>query len=265
MGTYFADYHIHSKFSFDSKESIKNIYSRAVEAGLNEICMTEHFSLDEEDSSWGFLDFSKYEEEIYKYQSKKMNNIKVKVGLEIGEGHLQIEPINKYLKKKDIDFIIGSLHNINGLGLRRNILKYSIDKVYEDYFRELYILADKAEYDVIGHLDLIQRYAWDQYGKYEINRYIDLIESILKKVIERGKGIEINTSILKQRDDFMPKIDIVKRYKELGGEIITVGSDSHSSDRLGEGISLSYEFLRDIGFEYVSTFEKRNLVQKSIL
>lgn len=257
MRKYYGDYHLHSKFSFDSQESIEKIYIKAEEEGLKEICLTEHFSMNKNNVSYGFLDFQKYFEEINGYNSQKSESVKIKVGLEIGEGHLKINEIDEYLKDKKIDFIIGSIHRINDIGIVKYIEMNNIKKVYEDYFLELYKLADKGEYDVLGHMDLVQRYSWNEYDKYNYISYLDLIDNILKKVIDRGKGIEINTSILKKHNDFMPKFEIIKRYKDLGGEIITVGSDAHKCDRVGEGISLTYELLREVGFKYVTRYDKR--------
>lgn len=257
MNKYYGDYHLHSKFSFDSQESVENICKKAQEVGLNEICLTEHFSMNENNVSYGFLDFQKYIEEINKYNSLKSNDVEIKIGLEIGEGHLRINEIDEYLQGKKIDFIIGSVHRINDIGIMKYIEMHDIKKVYEDYFLELYKLSHIGEYDVLGHLDIVQRYSWEKYDKYNYISYLDLIDNILKRVIERGKGIEINTSILKKHNDFMPKFDIIKRYKELGGEIITVGSDAHKSDRVGEGITLTYELLREAGFKYVTRYDKR--------
>lgn len=257
MKKYYSDYHLHSKHSFDSQESIKNICTVAKEIGLSEICLTEHFSMNENNVSFGFLDFEKYLKEINEYNFQEKDQLKIKVGLEIGEGHLRIKEIDEYLKDKKVDFIIGSVHRINDIGLIKYIEMNDIKKVYEDYFLELYKLADIGEYDVLGHMDIVQRYAWGKYGRYDYLSFLDIIDNILKRTIERGKGIEINTSILEKHDDYMPKLEIVKRYKELGGQIITVGSDAHKCNRVGEGISLVYDFLREVGFEYVSRYDER--------
>ncbi|WP_315112514.1 histidinol-phosphatase HisJ family protein [Clostridium intestinale] len=254
----YNDYHLHSKFSFDSKEDIKNIILKAKDKHIKEICLTEHFSMIEGNFSYGFLDFEEYAQEISKYNSAN-NDMKIKLGLEIGEGHLRIKEIDDYLKGKPVDFIIGSLHRIDNIGVINHIEEKDIDEVYKSYFLEMYELADTSEYDVLGHMDLVQRYAWNKYSRYNYLDYLDLIDNLLKKVIEKGKGIEINTSILKTRNDFMPKLDIVKRYKELGGEIITVGSDAHSADRVGEGIEYVYEFLKEINFNYIATYDKRKV------
>ncbi|WP_238883725.1 histidinol-phosphatase HisJ family protein [Clostridium sp. YIM B02551] len=264
MKKYYGDYHLHSSFSPDSKEAIENIYNKAKESYLSEICLTEHISMNENDSSYGYLKYDDYIEEINKYNGQEGSVLPMKIGLEIGEGHKYIKEVEEYIKDKDIDFIIGSLHRIDTIGVIGYLEKYDLKKVYEDYFKELYEIADRSNYDVIGHIDLVQRYAWKKYGKYEYRNYVDLIDSILKRAIERGKGIEINTSILKNRKEYMPKLEIVRRYRELGGEIITVGSDAHSFDRVGEGISLVYELLKDSGFKYISRYDKRKCYFESL-
>lgn len=268
----YSDYHLHSKFSFDSKESIENILIKAKDMNIKEICLTEHFSMIEDNVSYGFLNFEEYAQEIYKFNSTQeiskynsiTNDVKIKIGLEIGEGHLRIKEIDEYLKGKPIDFIIGSIHRIDNITVTSHLEEKDVDEVYKKYFLEMYKLADTSEYDVLGHMDLVQRYAWNKYSRYNYLDYLDLIDNLLKKVIERGKGIEINTSILKKHNDFMPKLDIVKRYKELGGEIITVGSDAHSAERVGEGIRDVYEFLKDINFKYISTYDKRKYTPISL-
>ncbi|MDD7794216.1 histidinol-phosphatase HisJ family protein [Clostridium sp. 'White wine YQ'] len=257
MKKYFGDYHVHSSFSPDSKEAIENIFNKAKESLLSEICLTEHISMNENDSSYDYLKYNNYIEEVNKYNGQESSELSIKIGLEVGEGHRYIKEVGEYIKDKDIDFIIGSLHRIDDIGIIGYLEMYDIKKVYEDYFKELYEVADKSEYDVLGHLDLVQRYAWNKYGRYEYKNYEDLIDCILKRVIERGKGIEINTSILKNRKEYMPKSEIVRRYRELGGKIITVGSDAHSFERVGEGISIAYDFLKESGFKYISRYDKR--------
>jgi histidinol phosphate phosphatase HisJ family len=257
MKKYYGDYHLHSSFSPDSKEAIENIHNKAKENLLSEICLTEHISMSKDDSSYDYLKYDEYVKEINKYNGQAESEVSIKIGLEIGEGHRYIKEVDEYIKDKDIDFIIGSLHRIDDIGIIGCLEKYDVKKVYQDYFKELYEVADKSQYDVMGHLDLVQRYAWNKYGRYEYTNYADLIDCVLKRVIERGKGIEINTSILKNHKECMPKAEIVKRYRELGGEIITVGSDAHSFERVGDGISLAYEFLKESGFKYITRYDKR--------
>ncbi|TQQ85518.1 histidinol-phosphatase HisJ family protein [Peptacetobacter hominis] len=258
MEKYIADCHIHSGFSFDSNEKIENIAMAAKEKNLSEIYMTEHFSVLEEDPSYGYFDYNGYSDAIKKASEKY--GIKIKKGLEIGEGHRKKEDIDEFIKDKNFDFIIGSLHNLGSDTLRMTFRKHGYDAMYEMYFEELYKMVCTADFDVLGHLDLAQRYSWIEgvEKQYDISKYSDYIFETLKKIIDRGFGIEINTSFIKpDRNITLPRIEVIKMYKELGGEIITVGSDSHKFDRVGENIEKTYELLRECGFKYISSFKNR--------
>ena len=115
-----------------------------------------------------------------------------------------------------------------------------------------------GDFDVLGHLDIVQRYAFEAGGVYNFEDYKDYIYDILKIIISRGKGIEVNTSGLSNNLLF-PKLEILHMYKDLKGEILTVGSDAHTSNRVGEKISYAYDMLKDIGFNYVFTYDNRKM------
>jgi len=110
---------------------------------------------------------------------------------------------------------------------------------------------------VLGHLDIVQRYAFETGKVYDLEDYKDYIYDILKIIISRGKGIEINTSGLLSNNLLFPKLEILQMYKDLKGEILTVGSDAHSRNRVGEKISYVYDTLKNIGFKYVFTYDNR--------
>ena len=254
--TYLSDYHMHSKYSFDANQSIEEIILKAISMELNEICLTEHISFDPEDTSYKFFDFKDYGNEIQRLSQKYQGKINIKKGLEVGEYNLYKEDFDNYFKEHDLDFIIGSTHNLNGKGLRTNISENGVSSTYETYFKEILKLAQMGDFDVLGHLDLVQRYAFEAGGIYNFEDYKDYIYEILKIIISRGKGIEVNTSGLANNLLF-PKLEILHMYKDLKGEILTVGSDAHTSNRVGEKISCVYDILRDIGFKYIFTFDKR--------
>ncbi len=254
---YLSDYHMHSKFSFDAVQTIEEAVISAIKSGINEICMTEHISFDPDDSSYNYFDFNDYSNEIKSLSAKYKDKIKIKTGLEVGEYHLYKDDFDKYYKEHDLDFIIGSIHNIGKKGLRTNIRENGAHNTYINYFNEVLNLADCGDFDVLGHLDLVQRYAFDEHGIYDFNVYKDYIYDILKTLISKNKGIEVNTSGL-SKNLLFPKVEILKMYKDLGGQIITAGSDSHNSERVGENIERTYELLKNLGYKYVFTFEKRN-------
>ena len=255
---YLSDYHIHSKYSFDGNQTIEQIILKAISMELNEICLTEHISFDPKDSSYNFFDFKDYENEIQRLSSKYSGKINIKKGLEIGEYHLYKDDFDKYFKEHNLDFIIGSIHNLNGKGFRTNIAENGVTYTYKTYFKEILDFVQMGDFDVLGHLDLVQRYAFEYGGVYNFNDYKDYIYEILKVIISRGKGIEVNTSGLANNLLF-PKLEILHMYKDLKGEILTVGSDAHTSNRVGEKISYAYDMLKDIGFNYVFTYDNRKM------
>lgn len=255
---YLSDYHIHSTYSFDASQTIEDIVIKAISMNLNEICLTEHISFDPKDSSYNFFDFKDYESEIKKLSQKYCGKILIKQGLETGEYPLYKKDFDNHFKGHDIDFIIGSIHNLNGEGFRKNISENGVNYTYETYFKEILNYAEMGDFDILGHLDIVQRYAFKSGGIYNLDDYKDYIYAILKTIISRGKGIEVNTSGLSNNLLF-PKLEILQMYKDLNGEILTVGSDAHSSDRVGDGISYVYDLLKDIGFKYVFTFDKRKM------
>jgi histidinol-phosphatase (PHP family) len=255
---YLSDYHLHSKYSFDGNQTIEQIILKAISTEINEICLTEHISFDPKDKSYNFFDFKEYKNEIKKLSKKYAEKINIKIGLEIGEYHLYKEEFDKYFKEHNLDFIIGSIHNLNGLGLRTNILENGVKYTYETYFNEVLKFVQVGNFDVLGHLDIVQRYAYETGKVYNLEDYKDYIYDILKTIISRGKGIEVNTSGLSNNLLF-PKKEILQMYKDLKGEIITVGSDAHSRNRVGENISYIYDLLKDIGFKYVSTYNSREI------
>ncbi|MDR3597297.1 histidinol-phosphatase HisJ family protein [Clostridium sp.] len=255
---YLSDYHLHSKYSFDSNQTIEEIILKAISMELNEICLTEHISFDPTDSSYNFFNFNDYENEIRKLSEKYYKRINIKKGLEIGEYHLYKEDFDKYLQENNLDFVIGSVHNLNGKGLRVNISENGVNYTYETYFKELLKFVQIGDFDVLGHLDIVQRYAFNEGGIYNFEDYKDYIYDILKIIISRGKGIEINTSGLNNNLLF-PKLEILHMYKDLSGEILTVGSDAHTTNRVGEGINYTYELLKNVGFKYIFTYENRQM------
>lgn len=264
---YKVDYHHHSTFSFDGIDSLENICETAINNNLNEICFTEHFDVDPLDVSYGVLDYNKYHNCIEKCREKYKYQLIIKRGLEIGEPHLSsyIQNLNAALKSMDLDFIIGSVHNINSVKLRLTMPDKSPKKIYEDYFHEILAMIKISDIDVIGHLDLMKRYAFSEHGNYKFHEYQHIIKEILTIAIKRNIGIEINTSGLRNSvHEIYPKEEILYLYKKLGGEIITIGSDSHSCKDCFSFCDVGYQLLKDNGFKYIYTFSHREPIRYSL-
>ena len=260
------DYHIHSHNSFDSKESIASLCEAAIEKGINEICFTEHFSVKEGSKSNNFLNIKNYSDEIKHCREVFKDKLIIKAGLEICEPQENQEELALILDNIPFDFILGSIHNFDyNIGLNTYMSKNSKEESYRRYFQEVNNISISPHIDVVAHLDLMKRYAFNTHGNYDFEDYKCDIEEILKNMIDRGKGIEVNTSTLRSEVlETMPSVDILKLYYDLGGKIITIGSDSHRVEDVGEGIRESIEIIKSIGFKEIYTFENRNPITITI-
>lgn len=269
---YKADSHVHSSFSGDSMEKLENIIERAIETGMDEITITDHLDLEFPGEINIFeLDFKTYVETLKKLKKFYRNNIKIKIGIELG---LQPQLEGKYdeiFNCEDVDFIIGSFHCVKGMDVadRKFFEKYAKDEAHRIYFEEVLNTIDLSpKINVCGHLDFINRYGrsvYDDYKKINFEMHKELIDKILIKLIEKNIGIEINTSALRYGlRDFHPCRKILKRYKELGGKIITMGSDAHRALDIMRDFDKAREVLKEIGFEKFCVFEQRKAEYKEL-
>lgn len=255
------DYHTHTNFSTDGHSSMEEMISAASKKGIAEIAITDHYDPDYPESGWG-EEFSQidYTKKLGEYKEKYKNIIQVIKGIEVGIQHGEtlkkcVDTVNSY----DYDFIIGSFHCAEGyeLAVGGFFDDRSVEEATEAFYRYNYqCLSVYKDYDVLGHINVV-----DRYGSYipEYENLWDIIDEILKMVIYDGKGIEINTSSFRygMGEYTTPSQGILNRYKDLGGEIITVGSDAHRVKDLGYGIEWAYEKMRSVGFKYVTTYNQR--------
>ncbi|MGN1181818.1 MAG: histidinol-phosphatase HisJ family protein, partial [Faecalibacillus sp.] len=178
--------------------------------------------------------------------------------MEFGMQMHTIDKFQKLFQRYPFDFIILSVHQVEDKEFwTQDFQKGRTQQEYnERYYQEMLDLVQSyKDYSVLGHMDLIVRY--DKQGSYLFAKIKPMIEKILKVIIADGKGLEINTSYHRYGlSDMTPSRDILKLYKELGGQIITIGSDSHKKEHLGAYIEEAKEELKKMGFEYFCTFEK---------
>nr|WP_281350143.1 histidinol-phosphatase HisJ family protein [Alkalibaculum sporogenes] len=249
---------MHSNHSWDGQSTIDEMCQSAVNKGISEICFTEHLAVREGDPCYGHLQMEHYNNDITRLRNFYNNKLIIKKGLEIGEPHLLKEMILPFTTNQDIDFIIGSVHNLGVYDLTVYIEGKEQLESYKAYFEELLKCVSYGDMDVIGHFDLLKRYAFDINGQYHHSDYKDLIHEILKKAISRNIGLEINTSGFRSSSmEIFPSQTILNVYKELNGKILTVGSDSHSVSMIGNNIAPVYLMLKQIGFDAVYSYNKR--------
>ncbi len=255
----FYDYHIHSNFSADCKVDMEYTIKQAIQVGLKEICFTDHVDYEYTDGTISFeIDYKKYFEKLHLLSQKYENKISIKKGLEMGLQPHIVKKCSKDINSYPFDFVICSMHTADKKDLYNGDIFKEISQKqgYEKYYLDLLKVVENFDnYSVLGHLDIIRRY-----GNFERpldnSFFMPFIEEILKKVIQKGKGIEINTSGFRYHlNDFSPTVDVLKRYKELGGEIITTGSDSHVPETLAYKFDYVYDILNSLGFRYIAIFK----------
>ncbi len=259
-----SDCHLHCHFSSDSEASPESMIDNAVRLGLSHICFTDHNDYDypKEDGKTVFLlDLDAYLEKISVLKKIYKDKINVRIGVEQGlQPHL-CEQINNYDPAHRLDFIIGSTHLVDGSDpyypsfWEHHSPKESICTYFENIYKSICCCDN---FDVYGHLDYVVRYAPKKDADYQPADYTDLLDMILKKLIENGKGIEINTAGLRYGlKEANPCCFILKRYRELGGEILTTGSDAHKPQDMAFAFDIIVDLLKDCGFSYYTLFHQR--------
>lgn len=252
------DMHTHSNNSFDSKATIIEMCKNAIKNNVTDIAFTEHFSINSHKKTYGYMNFSKYRKDIEEARNLFFHKLNIYTGLEICEPHENPNELKSHLCNLDFDLVLGSVHNINNIGHRALCDKFDKYTVYNMYFEEVLKLVSIGDFDIAAHLDLMNRYAFNTLRNYNFYDYDHILKTILNKLIYRGIGIEINTSGLRNSlNDIHPKIEILKLYKSLGGEIITIGSDAHNPSDVGYSCKESLTLLKDLNYKYIFTFKNR--------
>lgn len=277
-----SDNHIHSYYSTDSEASMTDIIEEARNLGFESICFTDHmdFNFPSVTELPDFVfDMEKYISEISILDIEN-HNIHIKKGVELGLKEDAVDKCLELTKKYPLDFVIGSTHLVDNIDPYDD--EYWTDKTEKDaitryYETTLNNLSLGIDFDVYGHIDYIIRYTPkmkmlrskglndEKYTSQCLMPYLNIIEEILKKIINLGKGIEINTAGLKYGlCHTNPHEKILKLYHDLGGEIITVGSDAHEPKYLGYEFVEIPDILKACGFKYYTEFENRRPVMIKI-
>ena len=252
------DYHMHSTVSFDAKSPALDMAQAALKAGLKEICFTDHIDYEVGVEKQIMV----FDTAVYNaaYDNLDIPGLKIRRGMEFGLKPYNQAQLKQDLQRRHFDFVLGSVHHVDEL-----------DIYFEPYWRdktvkqavERYLLETLAcvkahdDYDVLGHLTYISKVSAHPAPKpvyYE--EYPELFDEILHTLARKGKGMEINSSGVDRCGDFLPMKRFFRRFQELGGEIVTIGSDAHDTTRVGQYAKEACEILKDV-FGYVCTFEDR--------
>ncbi|MBQ2823891.1 MAG: histidinol-phosphatase HisJ family protein [Oscillospiraceae bacterium] len=270
------DCHTHTQFSVDSEADINEMLEKACATGLAAYAVTDHAECNRwysaehyaDDPTYPYYnfgdDFENSVSSVTKLKEKYEGRLNLICGTEMGQATHNFEIAEKIISDSRLDFVIGSMHQ-----LPRTedfaFLDYgamSEDEIYalaERYFLEIHKLCQWGKFDVLGHLTYNLRYIKGNAGiDLDITRFDEVIAESLRLLAEKGRGIEINTSGYRQKyGDSFPSLKYVKLFRDLGGEIISVGSDAHTVEDLGKNVKDGAETALAAGFRHLCYFKER--------
>ena len=252
------DYHMHSSVSFDSTCPARDMAEAAAKQGLKEICFTDHWDYNSDPNAPP----TPFDPEAYSeaYDGLEYPDMHIRRGVEFGLTVWDTTELTALLQKRRFDFVIGSVHSVDGCDPYDKEFwdGKTVRQAYERYLEEiLRCVKVHSDFDVLGHLTYVCRSVHNPSSeplRYEDHR--ELCDEIMKELIAKGKGMEVNTSGVDQRGVLLPTADFMRRFRELGGEIVTVGSDAHTAERVGQHTDKALQMLKEI-FGYVCTFANR--------
>lgn len=260
------DYHVHSSYSGDTPSPDRAQVLAAVHFGLKELCFTDHLDIDYPDaydSERDFeLDIPAFLQDLNGLKREFGGVIGLKAGVEIGLQTHILNDLQKMLDGQPLDYILASQHVLKGFNYdmrgREGWKHYTKDYVFRQYILQLTECLRKFEgYNCIGHLTYYSRYCpYDD----KMMHYADAaheLDELFRLIIPQGKGLEVNTSVYRRFGFMVPDYDILKRFKQLGGEIVVTGSDAHLPNFVGANFREACNMLSSAGFKYVCTFKNQ--------
>lgn len=268
-GVRLIDMHVHSDNSPDGAHSPMFICEHAVKNGLRAVAITDHCEIDKFfEQRYNSLVFHSYFESA-KARTAFEGQLLVLIGLEMGQPLSNVELSEKLIEKNPYDFILGSVHTPKGQPLDIKEIDFREIDVYkfmQDYFLELAQIAKWDGCDALAHLTCPMRHIQGKYHiDFDYSKISEVIDYLLETMIKNNKALEINTSGLRQGLGMtMPDEKIISRYRQLGGELITVGSDSHSAYDVGAGIKDGISLAKKCGFDKITFYVSREAMQIEI-
>lgn len=254
------DYHMHSGFSSDTDVAMSAMIESGIRKGFKQITFTDHIDYEYNSPEISFdFDTDVYVAEIEKFRGLYGHQIDINLGLEIGIQPHILKQCEDLVKRVKPDFIIASLHNIHkkDLYLGDYFIGMTPEEALKASFDELCSMLDHfSDFCVIGHLDIVKRYSQAVLALPK-SRFVEYATPVLQKIINMGKGIEVNTSGLRQGlGETLPSYELLAHYRSLGGEILTIGSDAHQPGDIGHSFKEVLEKLQSLGFEHVYTYKQ---------
>ncbi len=253
-----SDCHMHTAFSSDSDAGMEAMAEQALRLGMEAVCITDHYDMDYPGGEFQ-LDTVSYLNRLEELREKYRGRLEIRRGVELGlQPHLG-ERIRNYTETYSFDYVIGSVHLVNGLDpYERQQYPGTDQELYREYFCcTLENIRKIRGFHALGHLDYVVRYGYTKEKEYSYRKYAEQIDPILRELAERGIALEVNSGGLKYGLGFPnPHPEILKRYRELGGEMVTLGSDAHRPEHVGYGFSQILETLQACGYKYYTEFSR---------
>ena len=258
-----VDLHVHTDNSFDGNHSATFFCEKAEVLELRAVAFTDHCEVDQ------FKGDPDYEKRIFqaffevsKVRSAFRGKMIVLNGIELGQPAFDKETADDIINRYDYDQVIGSVHNLRGgedFYFMENLSMDEAKSLLKQYFDEIIIMLEWGNFDVLAHLTYPLRYFYSKSNlDIDLSEFDDQINKILKLTIEKGIALEINTAALRQPlNKLSPEINLIKRFKEMGGRYVTVGSDAHYAEHLAADIDAAYDAALEAGFECITFFQKR--------
>ena len=269
-----CDLHTHSNNSFDAQNSVDDMCKTAIDKGLYAIAITDHCEAPGikigREYKYGYFDESipKSIKDATNAKAMYADKIKVLRGLELGEPMHDMECTQRAISYGELDYIIASVHNIRGYEdfYYVDFNENNVKQILKEYFYELAETAEFKHFDTLAHLSYPLRYIKNKLGYIvDLSEYQNEIDEVYKILIKNEKALEINTSgLYKGLGITLPDQAQIKRFKELGGKYVTIGSDSHCKEDVGKGIAEGIAIAKNCGFDSYTIFENHKPVLISI-
>ncbi len=265
-----VDLHVHTDNSFDGNHSATFFCEKAEFKDMRVVAFTDHCEVDQ------FKNDRQYEKRIFqaffevaKVHSAFRGKLLVLNGIELGQPAYDAETANDIVSRYEYDQIIGSVHNLRGkedFYFMKDLTYDEADKLLTEYFDEIINMLEWGNFDVVAHLTYPLRYFYSQSGlSFDLNNYKNQIDEILSLTAKKEKALEINTAGLRQPlKKLQPEVDIIKRFRELGGKMVTAGSDAHFAEHLAADIDKAYTAALQAGFEHITFFQRRTPMMMKI-
>ena len=246
------DCHSHTKFSADSEMLATDAIARAESLNLG-IVFTEHFDY----KLPGDTDFT-FDAAQYMNEYKNLRSDKVKLGVEIGLRKSAREANKNFLAQANFDLVIGSIHVVDDIDIYNKIFYADKDKMtaYRKYFAAMAEEAAVEDFDVLGHIDYICRAATYENPEIDYETFKTEIDEVLKIIVERGKILELNTRRLNKNIAVDALKPVYKRYKQLGGTFVTIGSDAHVVEAVGANFDVALKFVEELNLKVFAGFNQ---------